>query len=640
MNSLMGGWIVTIMLLAPLLWAWGQQAVPEFVEFTPPESDEVLFNPGMGLYLQYPPMDARPEEWFMRLCDIAYYRLDWADVNPQEDVYTFEEYFAPKFDFWVRQHGKRVAFRVMCQNMHSRGQPTPLWVFARGVPSVTHIALDGHEQKNPVFWDERYLDIHCAFIRKLGEYLDGRPGLEFVDIGSIGEWGEMHLARWTPQQLAETGYSEAKYIAAYRRVIDEFVRAFPRTRLFLNAGGKNHLTINDYAARRGVHFRQDGLTPTGASYDVGEWLYKPYAQRGVICNFEFHSSYEEMQRKGWDVRTTIEKGLSAPISYLNTNLFGGAGYRRAPVEVQEMLREAGRRIGFRFALKSLRYPAQLRLYEKQFSRLPLMATWRNEGVAPCYESYALMWTIVGPNNKPVLEQLYFPPTPTTLWAPGEEQKTAVLLRLPPGLPPGPYLVKVAMLNPEQGQTIRLPLREREPNGFYPLVKLPGVAATPAQTKIYESGFESEEELTSWRATEDISLARSPEKPHTGQSCLLLTGQAEKAWNYAQCRLPIPAVPYGLYRLSAWMLVEQIDNPRKPPYLKLAANDATGRWLTNFGTNQYNVNQLGAWQYLEALAELPAEAATLDIAVEKGDNTTRVNIRLRLDDIKVELLESP
>ncbi|MCE5238996.1 DUF4832 domain-containing protein [bacterium] len=630
--------LLVVAVLVSSVAALAQDTPPGPVELKPPASDEVIFNPGMGLYLQYPPLDAKPDEWFMQLCDIAYYRLDWSEVNPEEGVYKFDDYFGPRFDFWVKQCGKRVAFRVMCQSMHSRGQVTPPWVFAKGVPGVKHIALNGQEQTDPVFWDDRYLDVQCEFIRKLGEYLDGRPGLEFVDIGSIGEWGEMHLMRWTPQQLAETGYTEARYVAAYRRVIDAHVQAFPHTRIFLNVGGRNHLTINDYAAIHGVNFRQDGLNPAGASYDCGEWLYNPYARRGVICNFEFHSGYDEMLKKQWDVKTTIEKGLSAPISYLNTNLFGGAGYRKAPPEAQELLRDAARRIGYRFVLVSLKHPAQLRLYATQPSRLPLFATWRNDGVAPCYASYAVQWSLVGPDGKVACEQLDYPPTPTTLWWPGEEQQVGTVLRLPAGLPAGQYRLRVAMLDPEAKQMIRLALTGRDDSGAYRLVELTGVASAATNATVHENGFE--QEPTSWNPVEGIKLSLSTEGPHSGASCLLAEGTAGRVWNYAQTRLQAAAVPYGLYRLSAWMLVETTDNPRKAPYLKLATNAADGKWITNYSTNPYDLRQLGTWQRLETTAELPANAAALDIAIEKGDNTTPIALRLRLDDVKVELLEAP
>ena len=205
--------------------------------------------------------------------DIIYFRPVWADLEEAGPGSGFDAYFQPIFNFWVKKLGKRVAFRVMSESVHSsREYATPKWVFDQGVPAVQHVGLRVKRQWDPVFWNEKYLTLNCQFVARLGEYLDGRDGLEFVDIGSIGEWGEMHLGlhipgRWTSEQLEETGFTRSKYIAAYRRVIDAHARAFPNTRVFLNVG--DYAQINDYAAIRGVHFRQDGLTPSGPSADVG-----------------------------------------------------------------------------------------------------------------------------------------------------------------------------------------------------------------------------------------------------------------------------------------------------------------------------------------------------------------------------------
>lgn len=81
-----------------------------------------------------------------------------------------------------------------------------------------------------------------------------------------------------PPSQEQTGYTPERYIAAYRRLIDAFARAFPHTCVFLNVG--DYAAINDYAAIRGLHFRQDGLTPSGLSNDVGKRFYRPYAPRG------------------------------------------------------------------------------------------------------------------------------------------------------------------------------------------------------------------------------------------------------------------------------------------------------------------------------------------------------------------------
>lgn len=610
----------------------------EAVVFEPPASDAVLFNPGMGLYLQYPPTDAKPDEWFMGIADIAYYRLDWAEVNPEPGVYRFDQYFGPLFEFWVNQRHKRVAFRVMCENMHSaREYVTPKWVFDQGVPAVPHAALRGQMQPDPVFWDSRYLDLQAEFVARLGEYLDGREGLEFVDIGSIGEWGEMHLARWSTQELADTGYTDARYTMAYRRMIDAHVAAFPRTRIFLNVGGPNRLTINDYAAVRGVHFRQDGLMPAGASYDVGGWLYGPYSRRRVSCNFEFHSGWDEMLKKGWDVPTTIAKGLSAPISYLNTNLFGGGGYRKAPDEARRLLTDAARRVGYRFHLTRVETPGEVMVSPGLASRLRIASTWRNDGVAPCYDSHAVVWSLVDQAGRTVASETVFPPVPTTHWWPGEEQQVAAVLRLPAGTAPGPCRLRVTMIVPETGRAIALGIAGRDEQGGYALqpVDLKPGAATAAV--VYEEGFETGP--ASWSSPQSITVTADDGAAHGGTRSLRVEGTLADGWNYASLRLPAPLQPGALYRLSGWMRVERIEPQGKPPFLKIGVNDADGKWLTNFNTGRYDVGRLGAWQELSGMIDVPVNGARFDLAIEKGDNTTEVNLSLRLDDLRLELVEN-
>jgi hypothetical protein len=613
------------------------QEKPAMVDFVPPATDEVLFNPRMGLYLQYPPLDSKPDEWFMKLADIAYYRLDWATLNPEKGVTKFDEWFGPMFDFWVKQNHKRFAFRVMCQCMHSRGKyVTPQWVFDQGVPGVTHIGLAGQEQMDPVFWDDRYLDVQCEFIQKLGEYVDGRPGLEFVDIGSIGEWGEMHLARWTSQQLAETGYTEAKYIMAYRRTIDAFAKAFPHTQVFLNVGGQDHLTINDYATIHGMHFRQDGLTPSGASYDVGEWLYQPYSRRGVVCNFEFCYGLDEMSRNGMGLKETLDKGLSAPISYLNTNL---GDYRKLPEEARTLLTDAARRIGYRFVLTKLQCLAEFHLDGTHAGRIPITAVWRNDGVAPCYDSFALEWSLVDAAGKTIGPQLEFPVTPTTRWWPGEEQAVKTLLRVPADTPPGEYRLQVAMVLPETGQRIMLGIAGRDDQGRYRLCSVRGIAGSgPAGKVIYEEGFEGQ--AAPWSAVAGMSATVDTGAAHSGQASLLVSGTQEQGWNYVSHRVTTPLVGASKYRLTGWLLVEQIAPGGHPPYLKIGVNGANGKWITNFNTGPYDVAKPGTWQELTVEAEVPPEAATADLCIEKGAFATPITAKMRLDDVKLELLEAP
>jgi len=630
-----------IVLCALAMTAAGQDATTQtpWVEFVPETTDEVLLNPGMGLYMQHPPLDAEADEWFMQVADIAYYRLHWSDVNPEEGVYTFDEYFGPMFDFWVKHHGKRVAFGVMSQSKHGRKKyVTPKWVFDKGVPGVKHKGIYEPEQINPVFWDERYLDLQCEFIAKLGAYLDGREGFEFIDLRCIGEWGEMHLQRWTPEQLEATGFTHTKYVMAYRRMIDAFAKAFPRSRVFLNVGGHKHHTINDYAALRGLHFRQDGLKPGGASYNCGEWLYKPYARRGVICNFECHSSYAGGLKKGWAPDAIIKSGLDAPISYLNMNFFGGASVRRAPEDGRRLLTDAARRVGYRFVMTKLRHMPAFHVDGVHPARVPLLSTWRNNGVAPCYESFGVEWSLVNARGAAIASALIFQATPTTHWWPGEEVQADGMLTVPADTPEGRYGLKVAMVAPESGERIRLGIAGRDEQGRYTLCDLPGKTRAAAETTVYEASFETD--AAGWSPHEGMAATLDAEAAHSGGQSLLVTGTQQKGWNYAACSVATPLVPVGRYRLTVWLRVDAIDAAKSPPYVKIGVNGPDGKWIENYSSGKYDLQKIGTWQQLTAIAELPINAAYAHLAIEKGAHSTPITATIRLDDVRLELIAAP
>mgnify|MGYP005836315631 CR=1 FL=1 len=619
---------------------WGASGIG-MRELPIPASDAPLVNPGMGLYLMgtLSPEDLAPDAWYTPLVSIGYFRDDWAEVaGDREGDYRFADYFEPIFDLWVNKLGKRVAFRIMSSNMHSRRKHvTPEWVFDQGVPFVVHKGLYVPEQVDPVFWDERYLEIQERFIADLGRYLDGRPGLEFVDIGSIGEWGEMHLSRWTPEELERTGYSDARYIAAYRRIIDAFARAFPNTRVFLNVG--DFEAINDYAALRGLHFRQDGLTPGGPSADVGKRFYHPYSRRGVICNYELHSGYQEMQQKGWGVRETFQKGLEDPISYQHINLMWYHELRQAPAEVREVVTEVARRIGFRFVLSRLRVSHPLRVSPTRPARLLVEHTWRNDGVAPCYDSYALVWSLVDARGRTVAEQLTFPRRPTTLWWQGEEVVLRDVLAVPPGTPPGGYRLRVAMVKPEQPELrLELGISGKQADGSYDLGEVVAQQDIGPAGVVYEEGFEGG--AGGWQASEGMTLSAAAPGRGGGRALLMSGTQPGTSWNYAWHQLSQPILPGSRYRLSCWMRVDAVGANAVPPYLKIGVSDAQYQWLTNFNTNQYDLTRVGTWQRLVGMAETPTEAAYGHLAVEKGALEAHLEGVIAIDDVRLELLESP
>jgi hypothetical protein len=641
--------------MTPILACWALLAGTSPVAsapltLSPPPTTRVLFNPGGGLYAQCgtEPRAAWPADaWWLGVIDIGYFRLDWSRVQPNGPDDDPRTYFDQVFDLWVNKLGKRVAFRVMSENMHSRAEyVTPKWVFDHGVPGVDHVGIYARHQVDPVFWDERYLAAAVAFVKRLGQALDGRPGLEFVDIGQIGEWGEMHLGqhvpgRWTNAQLDATGFSETRYVAAYRTLIDAFAEAFRHTRVFLNVG--DYAAINDYAARRGLHFRQDGLNPSGPSANVGERFYKPYSDRGVLGNYEFFDSYAGMQAKGWDLAQTLKVGLSVPLSYLNTNLYGVDSLHRAPPEVRELLTDAARRLGYRFGLAKAETMAPVRVNGQRPSRLPVRLTWVNRGLAPCLESYAIELALrspVGgapPGGTLLGRALFYPDPPTTRWAPGGPAVCGGGLRVPGDTPPGTYTLVVRMFEPAHPQRpIQLDLAPLagDAEGWHEIGPLAVVKVEPSAEVAFHDDFEGPQQA--WRPAPGIVMTVQS-GGRNGRHGLHVSGTQPADWGLGQVRVPVQ--PGLRYKLTGWFKVLGWQAPQGAPYLKAGLNAADGHWIRNFETERYDLKQSPTWQPLSVTFDAPVEAASADLAIEKGGRFA-VTADLWLGDVTLEVVEGP
>ena len=156
--------------------------------------------------------------------------------------------------------------------------------------------------------------------------------------------------------------------------------------------------------------------------------------------------------------------------------------------------------------------------------------------------------------------------------------------------------------------------------------------------VYEEGFEGD--ARPWGTSQDMVATIDDAAAHTGERSMLVSGSHERGWNYAATRVPVPLAPAGKYRLTVWMLVEDIQPGGFPPYMKLAANAADGTWLENYVSRKYDMRRMGTWQKLVAVGEVPLEAAVGIIAIEKGAHDTPIEARIRIDDVRLELLEAP
>jgi len=91
------------------------------------ETEELFANPGQG----WMTMQRLPHGEGRFPCSVAYFRLNWDAVEPEEGKFNWQ-LIDESLQAWAKR-GARVAFRVMTTNAHSKGYYcSPKWLFDAG----------------------------------------------------------------------------------------------------------------------------------------------------------------------------------------------------------------------------------------------------------------------------------------------------------------------------------------------------------------------------------------------------------------------------------------------------------------------------------------------------------------------------
>jgi hypothetical protein len=357
------------------------------------DTGEALVNPGMGWVLHY--YDNSLTNYGSRLApsdtltdfpglSTIYLRLAWAYLEPEEGRFNWSVVDTPA-QRWVRE-GKRIAFRFTC----SEGRPryaTPEWVRRAGAKG--HFCRRGQVVPEdepraawePDFDDPVFLDKLDAFLAAAGARYDGNPEVAFIDVGSMGVWGEGHT-------VASTGIPYGGETVC--RHIDLHRKHFPRTLLAFNDdlpsgpprapyqssvkdGDKDALL---YAVECGLTLRDDSiLVQAGEKAYLSAWM-APYFYdtRPVVLESEHYGPSRD--RGAWgDGHLYLQAVEDYRASYASIHWWP----REFLQECRELIDRMNLRLGYRLQLRQAAWPEEVSAGgEFEFS-----ATWRNAGAAPC-----------------------------------------------------------------------------------------------------------------------------------------------------------------------------------------------------------------------------------------------------------------
>lgn len=459
------------------------------------DAARVLKNPDKGWYHHFP--DNHPDKYRIRRdadlldfpgMDHIYIRLAWAYLEPLEGQYDWSM-IDRIIGKWTA-HGLKIAFRISCKETGTdrieQQFATPRWVMEAG-------AKGGHYRKGKPAgqdapWEVDYGD--PVFIAKLDKFLavfaeryDGKSWLRYVDVGSIGDWGEGHCWAGSQRDLS---------YATRKTHVDLHLKHFKRTQLVISddyvhalADSAERSNLHQYILANRISYRDDSilvngyLKGTSDTFTVRSPQYFTNAYPNTPTVFELEH-YGNVKKPGnWEGRpdsnvAKFGKGKTGPdyfrgaLELLHATYIGYHGDAREWLtDNPELTKELLNRCGYWLFPKSIELPETA----APGTTMPLTLTMENRGVAPPYAPYELRMKLTGADS-PVVRVLA---KDCKSWLPGAPVPSRYTVTMPPELKTGSYELAIGLFDvkQEEPRPVHFALKSStaDSDGYYRLARL-------------------------------------------------------------------------------------------------------------------------------------------------------------------------
>lgn len=429
--------------------------------------------------------------------DTVYLAVRWRELQPNSDQDWELDAILEKYDIpeWIAA-GKRVNFRFVMDNPEElngaeRRMDIPDWLYeelveANGVDGAGTFYHDktgsmglGWDQAgfSPNYYSEKMIERHDEIIRKLAEYFDDTSITAFVQVGSIGHWGEFHT--WPDGTGVWPNPSTcAKYMEPY-------VKYFKNVKLGVRKPYP-YAAENDFGLFNDI-FGVDAGTPEFYNYfmngdtDMNGGATDAEIAASKMPDF-WKTNYSGGEFARGQVREHITNDLAKDgskgvmssldqVRYTHVSWLGPCS--AADLEVNEIAASVyetnvlamQKLMGYNFALEKISKISTV----KQNVGVAVNMVWNNEGVAPFYYEWPVELSLIDANGKVVWTQLF--DGGITEWMPGRTS-VSTILNIPSSVKAGNYTLAIAVADKDTNEpAMNLAIEGGREDGRYPLYTL-------------------------------------------------------------------------------------------------------------------------------------------------------------------------
>jgi len=488
--------------------------------YYPKEHFEVLNNPFVGWSTRGTGGD-RPQPH-----SLLYAGITWRELEPQKGLYDWNALESKyQFDYW-RSQGKRFILRITMDEPADdpNHKDIPDWLYdmlvaAEGEQNAGKwYSSPSRRGFSPNYNSAELIQEHERLIRAFAAKYDQDPIVAFIQIGSLGHWGEFHNSPESEAGKFPNVSVSDQYVTHY---LNSFSRPLIGMRKPFPIAAQNNLGLfNDVFGDRGstdawldwirigwkgiknyIDSNQDPNAIQEASKMHDFW--KTNFSGGEFANSNSREALQddtimETLRQA-RLSHTSWLGPSSPVSLrLGTDI---------QEDVQANIDLLHKTIGYRFVLESVTAVTEASAGDT----IAMNAVWNNKGVAPFYYNWPVAYALADPSGNLVASSVTSAGTDIRSWLQGKANQTANVA-IPHDLPRGTYKLLVAILDPDTGKPgVSLAIEGKRADGWYPLQSIaidnPVDAPPTMPTNLRAVGKTENSIELAWNASyDDIGVA--------------------------------------------------------------------------------------------------------------------------------------
>jgi len=420
--------------------------------FYPAETDSVLSNPYTGFatdarYLTY----TQPVR-------LAHANITWREIEPEEGKFDFAAFERSiNMEEWRTRKVSLIIRVVLDTPRAQKHLDIPDWLYEAIGQKGTWYDIDYGKGFSPDYSNTVLISKHKRLVEALGKRYGNDPNIAFVQLGSIGHWGEWHT--WDDGQ-GRIPFPKQEISDVY---VKHYLDAFPnkkllmrrphwialenRMGLFNDTFGNKKETVDGF-----YRWYTEGYTswltqePEPAMPDF--WVSAPSGGEFASGSDYFSDSKIEETLRQAKLTHVTWMGPSAPVEE------PANGKRQANID--RFLKT----IGYRFAVAAISHEQTI----KAGRTMHIEMNMRNRGVAPFYFNWPVELTLWAEDDSKAAEVR--PYWNVRGWLPGEKNESAELA-LPGTLQPGKYTLAIAILDPSaKTPGIQFAMTGVRPDGRY------------------------------------------------------------------------------------------------------------------------------------------------------------------------------